>query len=131
MTSALARAVKTLSDGQIIDGLFFSPGDYTDEWLGLAKAEFSVRGLAEPTAEAIVQANAQEQKPLSLGLRSVAFIFSPVFLGIPVLLAYRHYIERGEFRKSREWGRYALVGLAFWIACGFLAGSVQYFSHFG
>lgn len=27
------------------------------------------------------------------------------FLGIPVLLAHRYYVEHGARRKARDWGR--------------------------
>ena len=56
---------------------------------------------------------AQEQAPLDGYLKAVAFFFSTLFIGIPVLLAYNYYVQRGARRKASEWIRWAAGGFFF------------------
>ena len=53
-------------------------------------------------------------------LRVVAFFTSTVGLGIPAILAHRHYVELGARGKARDWGRWALFGFVFYFALGIL-----------
>jgi len=56
-----------------------------------------------------------EEAPLEWPLRILAFFVSTVLLGIPVLLAHRHCVEKGAKRKARQWGRWALAGFVFYV----------------
>ncbi|HVM93716.1 MAG TPA: hypothetical protein VMT67_12930 [Terriglobales bacterium] len=112
------------SDEELYDIVHLHSGDYTAEALELAREQLAVRNLPADTVEELSTAGAnllkKEQEPLSWSLRLVAFFFSTVFFGIPVLLAHRHYVEKGEKRKAREWGRWGLLGAGFYFAIIFV-----------
>jgi hypothetical protein len=106
-----------------------SLSDYTTEALEIAKSEFLARGMDADTltqlsgAADVLQRHkqAQEEAPLEGYLKVIAFFFSTLFFGLPMLLALRHYAERGARRKTREWGRWAVAGFFFYFIMGFLA----------
>jgi hypothetical protein len=113
----LAMANKT--DEELYDILYVHSGDYTTDALESAREEFVGRKLDASTlgglcttTEVLLQ---REAEPLGWPLRMVAFFFSTLFFGIPVLLAHRHYVEQGAKRKAREWGRWGLIGFAFYV----------------
>ena len=122
----LKRVMANKTDGELYDVLYGHSGDYTTDAVEAAKQEFKSRNLNAPTVNTISTAVAEqkqtEEQPLEWGYRILAFFISTAFLGIPVILAHRHYVENGARRKAREWGKWALFGLAFYIVLGVLRG---------
>ena len=121
------------TDEELYDMLQGHPDDYTADALEAAKQEFSSRNLAPQSVEnfniAVEKQKQVEEAPLEWPLRIIAFFFSTVFLGIPVLWAYTHYVEAGATRKAREWGRWALLGLLFYFVLGTLRFVIPLFSN--
>ena len=78
-----------------------------------------------PTLDAIAatvgRAREREDAQLGWGLRIVAFFVSSAIVFIPVILAHRHFVEKGEMRKAREWTRWAIYGFLFYCALGVLS----------
>jgi hypothetical protein len=95
------------------------PDDYTADAIEAAKQEFASRNPAAPMlsnlSTAVEAQKRVEETPWRWPLRVVAFIISTMGLGIPVLLARRHYVEKGARRKAREWARWGLFGFLFYI----------------
>ena len=122
----LKEAISKKSDEELYDILYVHRSDYTTETIELAREQFRAREIKEPMladfADAGSRAIEQEDAPLNWPLKMCAFLFSTVFLGIPAMLAHRRYIDAGNKRKAREWARWALFGLAFYLTLGFMAG---------
>ena len=124
----LKQAILSKTNEELHDVLYVHSRDYTPEALEIAKKEFLARGvdadnLTQLSSAADVRqrhVQVQEQAPLEGYLKVVAFFFSPLFLGLPMLLAFRHYAERGARRKAREWGRWAIGGFVFYLIMGIL-----------
>ncbi len=116
----LKKAISNKTDEELHDILYVHSGDYSPEAVEIARDEFLIRKVDAPTLESLSNAGEGlrrcEEAPLEWPLRIIAFLFSTTFLGIPVLLAHRHYVEQGSRRKAREWGRWGLYGFAFYIA---------------
>lgn len=104
------------------------PDEHRPEAAENTKPEYAFRGQSGHTLSALsaafeAQRRAEQQateSPLEWPLRIVAFFTSTVLLGIPVLLARRHYLGRGAGRKAREWARWGLFGFAFYVAVSVL-----------
>jgi hypothetical protein len=115
----LKRVMANKTDEELYDVLHGHADNYTADAIQVAKQEFSSRNLASPTLSSLsaaVQAQTRvEEAPLEWPLRIVAFFISTVFLGVPVLLAHRHYVEEGARRKAREWARWGLFGFLFYF----------------
>jgi hypothetical protein len=118
----LKRVMANKTDEELYDVLYGHSGDYTLDAIEAAKQEFNSRNLNAPTLNTISTAVAErkqtEEQSLEWGYRILAFFISTLMLGIPVLLAHRHYVEKGAKRKAREWGRWALFGFVFYIVLG-------------
>lgn len=120
----LKRIMADKTDEGLYDVLYGHSNDYTSEAIEVAKQEFASRSLDEPTLSNLGNV-AKEQKQieeagLEWPLRTVAFFVSTMFLFIPVLLAHRHYVEKGAKRKAHEWARWALYGFLFYFALSLL-----------
>lgn len=115
----LRQTMSTKSDEELHDILYGHPGDYTTDAIEMAKEEFLSRNLDAPTLSSLGVSVKErlrlEEAPLGWPLRIVAFFFSTLFFGIPVILAHRHFVEQGERRKAREWGRWGLFGFIFYL----------------
>ncbi len=98
--------------------------DYTSETIEAARREFDLRQLDAPrlsnVAAAVEKVREKEEAHLSWPLRMLAFFVSTAILFIPVLLAHRYFVEKGEKRKAREWAKWALYGFLFYCALGVL-----------
>lgn len=124
----LKQAILSKTNEELYDVLYVHSRDYTSEALEIAKREFLARGVdadnltqLSSAADALQRdVQAREEAPLDAYLKVVAFSFSPLFLGLPMLLAFRHYAERGARRKAREWGRWAIGGFVFYLIMGIL-----------
>lgn len=112
------------TDEALYDVLHGHPDDYTADAIEAAKQEFASRNLTAPTLStlgSVVEGQKQvEDAPLEWPLRILAFFISTLFLGIPVLLAHRHYVEKGARRKAREWARWGLFGFLFYFVVSVL-----------
>ena len=119
----LKQAISSKTNEQLYDVLHVHSADYTPEALEIAKREFLARGVDAHTLTQLSSAadvlqkqeQAQEQAPLEGYLKAVAFLSSTFCLGIPVLLAYNHYVARGARRKASEWLRWAAGGFFFFV----------------
>jgi hypothetical protein len=115
----LKQTMSNKTNEELYDILYAHPGEYTAEAIEVADEEFRRRKLDAPALSSLGAAaenlRAQEDAPLGWPLRIVAFFFSTVFFGIPVILAHRHFVEHGARRKAREWGRWGLFGLTFYL----------------
>jgi hypothetical protein len=120
----LKRVMANKTDEQLYDVLHGHPGDYTADAIEAAKQEFASRDLTSPALTSLstaVEAQKQvEEAPLEWPLRIVAFFVSTVALGIPVIVAHRHYVEKGATRKAREWARWGLFGFLFYFVVSVL-----------
>ena len=120
----LKRTMQSKTDEELYSLLHLHSQDYTLEATNAASEEFSRRQPDAPTISRVVAAAEKREKdqkaPLSWGLRAAAFFVSSAFLFIPVLLAHRHFVEKGERRKAREWARAAIYGFVFYCALGIL-----------
>lgn len=120
----LKRVMANKSDEELYDVLYGHSGDYTPDAVEIAKLEFSSRHLDEPVLKTIstaVEGRKQvEEASLEWPYRMLAFFVSTALLGIPVLLAHRHYVEKGARRKAREWARWAIYGFIFYVVLGVL-----------
>jgi hypothetical protein len=116
----LKQAISRKSDSELYDMLHVHSSDYTADALEIARGEFVTRKMEAPALSDLAAAGAKlrrnEEAPLEWGLRMVAFFVSTAFLGIPVLLAHRRYVEQGAKRKARDWARWALFGFIFYFA---------------
>ena len=115
----LKQSISNKTDAELYDILYGHSADYTPDALEIAKEEFAGRKLDAPTLNslgtAVEEQRKKENAPLGWPLRAVAFFISTVFFGIPVILAHRHFVEKGERRKAREWGRWGLFGFFFYL----------------
>jgi hypothetical protein len=118
------QALSEKSDEELYDMLYVHPNDYTDDAIEIAKEEFATRNLDAPRLKELAAAGLElrqhENARLGWGLRMVAFFVSTVFLGIPVWLAHRYYVEEGARQKARDWARWALYGLLFYLALPYM-----------
>lgn len=116
----LKQAMSSKSNEELYDILYIHRGDYAAEALQVAREEFRTRQVEAPTLTNLVDSGEElrerEEVPLEWSLRVVAFFFLTVCLGIPAMLAYRRYMEKGLKRKARDWARCALFGFAFYLA---------------
>jgi len=116
----LKRDMSSKTDEELHDILYAHSGDYTADALDIAKEEFLGRKIDARTLSSLGTAaeelRRQEEARLGWPLRIVAFFFSTLLFGIPVMLAHRHFVEKGARRKARDWGRWGLFGLAFYVA---------------
>ena len=114
------------TDEELYDILHVHPHDYTSETIEAARREFDYRQLDAPrlsnVAAAVEKVREKEDARLSWPLRMLAFFVSTAILFIPVLLAHRHFVEKGEKRKAREWARWAFYGFLFYCVLGALIG---------
>ena len=115
----LKRAMSNKTDEELHDILYAHSGDYTADAVEIAKEEFRCRKLDAPTLRsfgaAVEEQRRREEASLEWPLRIVAFFFSTLFFGIPVILAHRHFVEQGARHKAREWGRWGLFGFVFYF----------------
>lgn len=129
----LKRAMAIKTDEQLYDILHGHPNDYTADAIEAAKQEFASRNLAAPVLSslsiAIESQKRVEEAPLEWPLRIVAFFISTVALGIPVIVAHRHYVEKGARRKAREWARWGLFGFLFYFVMAVLRFMLPLFSN--
>jgi hypothetical protein len=129
----LKKVMSNKTDEQLYDVLHGHPEDYTSDALEAAKQEFVSRNLSAPILTSLSTAvegqKRAEEAPLGWSLRILAFFTSTVFLGIPVLLAHRHYVEKGARRKARDWGRWALFGFLFYFVASVLRFVMPLFSN--
>lgn len=114
--------MRNKSDEELFDILNVHTQDWVPEAVEAARIEFRSRGLDAPTLN-IIETNAAQTREkegahLGWGLRLLAFFFSTVCLGIPVLLAHRHFVEKGERRKANEWATWGLNGFLFYLGLG-------------
>jgi hypothetical protein len=124
----LKQAILNKTNEELYDVLHVHSANYTPEALEIAKREFLARGLDSDTLTQLSSTadvlqkhkEAQEQAPLEGHLKVIAFFFSTLFFGLPMLLAFRHYAERGARRKTREWGKWAVAGFFFYFIMGLL-----------
>jgi hypothetical protein len=116
----LKSAMASKTDDELYDVVYGHPGDYMPEAIAAANLEFSSRKLDGPaisTLKSTATANKQIQEAqLRWSYRILAFFVSTIFFGIPVILAHRHFVEKGARRKAREWARWALFGFFFYLA---------------
>ena len=116
----LKRLMANKTDEELYDVVYGHSSEYTPDAIAAAHLEFSSRKLDAPTVSTIdraVTASKQvEEAPLAWGYRILAFFVSTIVLGIPVILAHRHFVERGARWKAREWARWALLGFFFYLA---------------
>src|SRR5437879_2560350 len=103
----LKRVMANKTDEELYDVVYGHSSDYTPNAVEIAKLEFSSRNLDAPTVSSLSTAVAgqkqAEEAPLGWGYRILAFFTSTIFFGIPVILAHRHYVEKGARHKAREW----------------------------
>ena len=129
----LKKVMANKTDEELYDVLHGHPNDYTADAVEAAKQEFASRDLTAPTLSNLstaVEAQMRvEDAPLEWPLRILAFFISPLFFFIPVLLAHRHYVEKGARRKAREWARWGLFGLLFYFFLSVLRFVLPLFSH--
>src|SRR5258708_7818583 len=96
----LKHTISNKSDQEIYDILFVHRSEYTAEVIEMAREQFRARRMAGRSLDELVDAGEmvleREDAPLKWPLRLIAFFFSTVFFGIPVMLAHRHYVERGD-----------------------------------
>jgi hypothetical protein len=116
----LKKAMSDKTDEELYDILAHSK-DYTEDANEIANEEFRSRKLDAATLSSLGTGMVEEQRqreeaPLSWILSMVAFFFSTLFFGIPVILAHRYFVERGARRKAREWKQWALFGFFFYVA---------------
>ncbi len=115
----LKRVMANKTDEELYDLLYGHSNDYTTNAIEMAKMEFNSRNLDGPTLStlsAAVQEQKQvEQAPLEWSYKILAFFVSTLALGIPVILAHRHYVEKGARHKAREWARWACFGFIFYV----------------
>ena len=87
-----------------------------------ARVEFSHRQLDAPTLrsveEAVEKVREDEEAPLSWPLRILAFFVSSAFVFVPVILAHRHFVEKGAKRKASDWAKWATYGFVFYCVLG-------------
>lgn len=121
----LKKQMSSKTDEELYGILHAHSKDYTTDALEVAEEEFRRRnldtiGLNELSAVA-GERQQREQAGLGWPLRILSFFISTLALGIPVLLAHRHFVEQGATRKARQWGRWALFGFVFYLTL-FIAG---------
>jgi len=120
----LKRVMANKTDMELYDVLHGHTDDFTADAIEAAKQEFASRNLETPVlsslSTAVEEKKRVEEAPLEWPLRILSFFISTVFLGIPVLLAHRHYVENGARRKAREWARWGLFGFLFYFVVSIL-----------
>lgn len=120
----LTKMMASKTDQELYGVLYSHPEEYTAEAIEVAKQEFSSRKLDALTLTSLsIAVEAQkdnEEARLGWRLRIVAFFISTLFFGIPVILAHRHFVEKGARRKAREWARWGLYGFVFYVVLGIL-----------
>ena len=112
-------AIKT--DEELYDILFIHPQDYTHDAIEAAGEEFRRRKLDAPAPKIVAAVREKEESHLSWTLRILAFFVSSAFLFVPLLLAHRHFVEKGERRKASEWTKWAIYGFVFYCILGVLS----------
>lgn len=121
---SLQEQMSGKSNEDLYDILHSHSQDYMPQTIEAARAEFSRRQVNAPTlsnvAIAAERAREKEEARLSWPLRMLAFFVSSTILFIPVLLAHRHFVEKGERRKAREWVRWAIYGFVFYCVLAIL-----------
>ena len=115
----LRNVMARKTDEELYDVVHAHAPDYTAEAIEAAKRELSSRNLDVPRLTELGTVVAgklkQEDAPLEWPMRIVAFFISTMFLFIPLVLAHRHYVERGARRKARDWARWAGLGFVFYL----------------
>jgi hypothetical protein len=124
-TENLQEKMSGKTDEELYDILYAHSQDFTQNTIEAAKAEFSHRQL-DTTKLSSLSAVAEtvrekENAHLSWPLRILAFFVSSAIVFIPAILAHRHYTEKGEKRKAREWVRWAAYGFVFYCLLGVLS----------
>jgi hypothetical protein len=118
------ETISSKSDEDLYDILFIHSQDYTRDTIEAAGEEFRRRNLDAPAHSDVVadikKVRETEEAHLSQTDKALAFVFSTVFVGVPALLAHRHFIEKGEKTKAREWAKWALFGFLFYCVLGVL-----------
>jgi hypothetical protein len=120
----LLEMMSDKTDEELYDILHVHPEDYTSETIEAARRAFDDRQLGAPrlgsVAAAVEKVREKEDAHLSWPLRMLAFFVSTAIFFIPVLLAHRHFVEKGEKCKAREWARWAFYGFLFYCLLGVL-----------
>ena len=119
---SLKNAMSNKSDDELCDILYVHREEFEAEAVRAAQDELERRGLNAETLTRL-RGIAEEHKKfendrLGWRFRLVAFFISTVALGIPAILAHRHYTELGARGKARDWSRWALFGFMFYLAIG-------------
>jgi hypothetical protein len=104
------------TDDDLYDVLFVHPQDYTPDAIKAAEEEFRHRNLNAPTSSSVVTVRKMEEAHLDWSLKILSFFISTAAFGIPVILAWRHFADKGERRKAHEWAQWAFFGFAFYLA---------------
>jgi hypothetical protein len=129
----LKKVMANKTDEELYDVLHGHPDEYTGDAIDAAKQEVASRNLTAPTLSTLstaVEAQKRvEETPLGWPLRIVAFFISTMGGGIPVILAHRHYVEKGARRKAREWARWGLFGFLFYFSVFVLRFVLPLFSN--
>jgi hypothetical protein len=109
------------TDEELYDILYIHSEDYTHDAIEAAGEEFRRRKLDAPTPNIVAAVREKEESHLSWPLRILAFFVSSAIFFIPLLLAHRHFVEKGERRKASEWARWAIYGFVFYCVLGMLS----------
>lgn len=118
-TEDLPEKMRNKSDEELFDIFQVHTQDWIPEAVQAARDEFNSRGLDEPKLIGIAASTEQTRKREDARLgwfpRLLAFFISTLFLCIPVLLAHRHFVEKGEKRKAKDWAKWAFYGFLFYL----------------
>lgn len=121
-SEGFTELMSSKTDEELYDILFIHSQDYTRDATESAGAEFRRRNSETPPPSSVAadveKVRAREEAHLSRTHKAVAFVFSTVFVGVPVFLAHRHFVEKGEKTKAREWVKWAWIGCLFYIVLG-------------
>jgi hypothetical protein len=116
----LKKAMSSKSYEDLYDISYVHPQDYTSFAVEIAREQVRGRNLDSPElgilASAAEEQRRQEQAHLQWPLRISAFFLTTIGLGIPLILAYRHFVTRGAKCKAREWKQWSLLGFGFYIS---------------
>lgn len=129
----LKKVMANKTDEELYDVLHCHPADYTPDAVEAASQEFASRNLTAPAlnrlSTMVEGQKTVEEAPLEWRLKIVAFFISTLALGIPVIVAHRHYVEKGARRKAREWARWGLFGFIFYLTLSVLLFILPLFSN--
>lgn len=115
----LQQEMSSKSYEELYDIAYMHPQDYASLIVEIAKEEVRGRNLDIPRlgilASAAEEQLRQEQAHLRWPSRILAFFFTTLGVGVPLIVAYRHFVTQGAKCKAREWEHWGLLGLWFYI----------------